>query len=146
PWRRPIRIFPMASQFFPAVFRFIATASSSARSASAATASIKTTSLAHPARTIFSRPKRSVPTNFSSEARAFLTPNSRATRDCKFRRLLVRKCSGWRAAREPLLDWGRPGRLYGLVSSYLVRKFCRKDFDLLDDGRSGEKLWSFRHQ
>jgi hypothetical protein len=31
------------------------------------------------------------------------------------------------------------------LSLYLLREFCRKDFDLLDDGRFREKLWSFRH-
>src|SRR6266576_575111 len=40
------------------------------------------TSSAHPARTIFSRPTPSAPTNSSSEARAFPTPNSHAIRDC----------------------------------------------------------------
>ena len=31
------------------------------------------------------------------------------------------------------------------LSLYLLREFCREDFDLLDDGRFREKLWSFRH-
>src|SRR6267378_7214113 len=102
-------------------------------------ASIKTTSLVHPAPTIFSRPMPSVPTNSSSEARAFPTPNSRAILDCR----VDRKTPGWPAVVcQPTRERRRSD---SLVSSYLVRKFYHKDFDLLDDWRFREKLWSFRH-
>src|SRR6266446_5204874 len=46
-------------------------------------ASIKMTSSAHPAPTIFSRPRPSLPTNSSLKAPASPTPNSPATRGCK---------------------------------------------------------------
>jgi uncharacterized protein GlcG (DUF336 family) len=78
PRRRRTLIFQTALPFSPAVFRFIGTVSSLARSASAAMASIKTTSWARLERRVFSRPKPSAPINSFSKARAFPMRNSRA--------------------------------------------------------------------
>src|SRR5882762_4233522 len=109
-------------------------------------ASIKTTSSAHRARTIFSRPTPSAPTNSFSEVRAFPRKIPARPGIVIFRCLTATKCCSPECFQgRPLLDCGRHGRLYSLFSLYLLRKFCRKDVHLLDDGRFREKLWSFRH-